>query len=174
MSPTEVEELIELPPFVRTALVSTIRKICRREMDEFKTFGGFGPKPSLIDVPEYSLASDNPDVPDPPIPCFLDAHGFNHLKPVFVYIERPLEWPADTKEDAEFRRHVVKTSGDGLSPLELEIMASLPNCPTRAMAPPAGSTSYRDWVAFAARHAVLLLKKSPACPYLTRAQVRWL
>lgn len=34
--------------------------------------------------------------------------------------------------------------------------------------PEEGSTEFRDWMSFAARHTILILKKSPACPALTK------
>ena len=93
-------------------------------------------------------------------PTFSTPEGFNHLRSYRQYMEQ------DRRIVSFAVSHELKP--EPFSEVEIEILDALPDIPTVATKPVEGSTDFRNWVAFAARHAILILKRSPACPALTK------
>ena len=163
----EVEDLIALPSFARTALVSLLRRVSRRELEELTTLGRLTDKPTRARFP-YLARGPTPealDAPDPPEPTYQGPEGFAFLYPLLLFLNRPLGKMRKLPESTAASHHAA------FSELELEILHYLPDVVTRSTRPMDPVTSHRDWLAFASRHTVLLLAKSQYCPSLTRAQV---
>ena len=175
MSLADLQSLGQLPLFARTALVSILRRICRRELDEINANGSIFPKPSK--------AESSSNTADPSKLTFIGVDGFHFLRPIKWYLHRPL----DTTVAGVSRQ---QCTFDPFSESELEILNKLPDIVTLSSSTDSDDSSvsrsgsissttsslnsdipqYKHWRSYVARHTVLLLTKSPQCPPLTRAQ----
>lgn len=81
----EIQEIYNLPRFIKTAVVSIILRICQRELEEIALCGMIRAKPkqTLFITDLHSLFA----------PTFRGADGYNHLKAIKVYLEMNLEIP---------------------------------------------------------------------------------
>lgn len=153
-----IQDLLRLPRFVHTALVCMIHRISKKELIELKLCRRLAVKPrhTLKFGPTESL----------PWPTYVGPEGFVHLRPLQQYLARSVPGPEG----------IEMAEGDGAvqpyGELELELLYAIPPTPTLANAPEPSSKSYRDWLSLVARHTVLLLKRCPSCPALTRAQTK--
>ena len=177
LSLADIQCLGQLPLFARTAIVSIIRRICRRELDEFNGNGFIFPKPSRSEFEDLNdINFDSSSL------TFMGVNGFYFLKPIKWYLLRPLDANlAGVSKPPSSEDHTYI-----FSEIEMEILTNLPDTPTLTssadMDEPTGSFSdhsismnsfvphYKRWSAYVARHTVLLLTKSPQCPPLTKAQ----
>ncbi len=153
LSTDSVHKITHLPPFVKTGLVCILRKISARERQEYQHSHKYCIKPS-----EKVKLNGTDGLP---APNFEGVEGFNHLRSYREYMALDIENPLKLKYD-ENAEH------EPFSELEHEILDTLPDIPTKNTQPPQGSVGFRDWVSFTARHTILILKKSPTCPPLTR------
>lgn len=162
MSLTDITTLHELPLFVRTAIVSILRRVTRKELEEHTlNQQKLAAKPSRAEV---CMSAD--ELNHLPLPTFTESSGFNFLRPIKRYLASALPDNLSTSQHTEF------------SELEYEILKKLPDTPTAAhgndyltiTAKNCQSVSYKDWISFASRHTVLILNKAPSCPSLTRPQ----
>lgn len=137
--------LVALPAFARTALVSLLRRISRKEQQDLLAYNRLRRKSSTGAPLQHGVCS------------YEGPEGFAHLQAIKAFL-------ADSSEPSDTCPLPVTP----FSELEQEILAKLPDCPTRLSASADGSSNrYTPWVAFTARHAVFLLSKCPACPRLT-------
>ena len=169
----DIEQLYNLPVFVKTALVCLLRRVSKKEHLEYETIKQCCPKPDrILTLAHQKSLYTYADKAPPPL-HYLDTYGFQFLRPIKAYFDQPIE---AIVEDPSLLHTVVP-----FSELELEILSKLPDVPTLSSAAEyfqdqskeQGSTnraSYQEWIPFAARHTVLLLTKAPSCPPLTRPQ----
>ncbi len=96
LSASDINSLYDLPLFVRTAIVSMIRRITRREMEECRINRGFlsaKPRREALCLTEFDLAHNIE------LPTFLDNDtGFNFLRPIKKYLSSPLVDHVDNGE----------------------------------------------------------------------------
>jgi hypothetical protein len=161
MNLTDIQDIPYLPLFARTALVNIIRRICFREIKEVEELGFNLPKLLHSDYPDCIFKTKK----DPMLPTFLDTSGFNHLRPLKIFLNRPIEFSFTTSNNATNIQKAIE-----FSDLEIELLKYLPDCPTKFNIPDVNTTDYRSWVSLSCRHSVLLLVKCPLCPTLTRGQ----
>ena len=175
--PDDVRSIARLPSFARTAVVNLCRRICRREMDEVAANGFLLPKPSR----ERCHSSSSNIRYDYEGVTFLDAMGFQFLRPIKWYLSSPIDPANHTAATAATTtgyhyssRDIGGAAADHFSPMEVDIMHQLPDSPSAcSLSAPAELSSqatYTSWVSIAARHAVLLINKAPSCPPLTLLQ----
>jgi hypothetical protein len=163
---TDILSYCSLPSFVNTAVVSVIRRICRKELQELAEMHTIPPKPTCKDFPKHTneylsglFYSDQSEDPVPP--TYIGSHGFNHLQPFKRYMERPIS------------EGIYNTSGpavpseNAFSSLELEILNTLPDVPCMCF-PMSSNESDIKWLGVAARHTILLMSTAPGFPCFTR------
>ena len=153
MAPSIVHTLCTMPRFIRTALVCILRTVTAKERQELAHL------PTLLKKPANNTFFT--DANDPFIPTFTSVQGFQHLRAYKEYIALDIN-------DVSNHKFSSTVHSEHFSELENEILDTLPNTPTYANRPDDGTAGFRDWVSFAARHTILILKKSPACPPLTK------
>jgi hypothetical protein len=165
----EVVDMLSLPLFAKTALVSLIRRICNQEKDEFAVQGGLRPKPKRTTGPKWPGGID---VCAPPL-YTGGRGGFRHLALCKQYLD-------DASSVSISSTHIDK-SVPQFSDLEIELLRILPDAPTRAesiqvheqvatAAAAGGEQSYSSWVSLSARHSIILISRSIDIPTLTKAQ----
>jgi len=139
----EIKDLYHFPSFIKTALVCIIRRICKRELKEISICGKIQPKP------RYALSMT--DLHSFYAPHFRGSDGFYHLRAFKLYMEMNLDIPSSAQVD----RHIdnignndspaevtgIESAVDEYSELEMEIVNSLPDAPTKAMCPPPGTSA---------------------------------
>jgi hypothetical protein len=165
----QLSDILSLPLFAKTAVVSMIRRICRKEIDEYAILRTILNK-SLM--PAFRAAGP---VDFETAPSFQGRPGFRHLACVKSYCDTfdPL---ADTSSLSHPALKQLSSPEGPYSELEAELLAVLPDLPTRASSTrdaedkAASMGAYSSWVSLAARHAVVLLSRSKKCPSLTKAQ----
>ena len=169
---SDIENLVILPAFVKTAVICLIRRICRREQEELKTLGHMTDKPLRVRYPHLArrTLAESYDSEDPPDSTFIGPDGFTFLQPILEFLMRPIHEQKKVGANTKTLNSNSK-SLQGFTDIELEILKYLPDVCTHSTRPIDPATSYRDWLAFASRHSVLLLTRSQYCPALTRAQV---
>lgn len=166
----QLSDIINLPLFAKTAVVSIIRRICRTELEEYKRFNFILKKSTLVDS---KRGAEPVDFESPP--SFLRKGGFRHLASVRRYCDSFDSLQAVSSLGAAALKE-IKSNEAPYSELELEIMKVLPDTPTRTSSTrdDEGKDStrgtYSSWVSLAARHSVVLLSRSKKCPSLTKAQ----
>lgn len=198
MSVSDLQSLGQLPLFARTAIVSIIRRICRRELDELAANGCLFPMPtrqhinmSTTDHNEFAQSRLN----------YKGVEGFYFLRPIKWYLLRPIDIESaglSRQQQQQFQQQ--NQSNMHFTEVEMEILRKLPDTPTLSSCTQEfdesseshsnkkhgnifssessiGSLSsgsnvphYKKWTSYVARHTVLLLTKSPTCPPLTRQQ----
>ena len=139
--------LIQLPLFVKTALVSLIRRLCRKELEEIEVTKKLSLKPPLSDMPSFDFAYyKGTNIPPP---TFQGVNGYYHLRTMKYYLALSAfskvnhtvhhtvgEPDASTKKrqpyysSSAYVLHATKP----FSELEMEVMTELPNVPTKANA----------------------------------------
>ena len=157
MNESSIQDLCNLPPFVKTAVVSMIRRICQREVDEIRILQQLLPKPKSHPL----LANDQEVLP---MASYITSSGFIHLRPFRKFVERPLEKQTNSNSSSSSSSSNDQGKMHDFSELELAILSDLPDVPTRATK--AITSSYRDGLSFAARHAIFILGKAPGFPSL--------
>lgn len=167
IAPADIDELLSVPPFIRTALVSLIRRISRREKEELQTLGYITDKPLRVQYPHlaHRTTAELFNASDPVPSSYCTPAGFTFLQPILEFLQRPLLKQLRAPSSRKLSSPLEFTD------IELEILRNLPDVITSSTRPINPATSYRDWLAFASRHAVLLMTRSQYCPSLTRAQV---
>jgi len=165
----DIHDLLALPNFVKTGVVSLLRRVCRRELEELKVVGFTSEKPPVPvkeDVPvadavsllrgECSAENCRRVLPS------LDSDGFRFLKALRRYLSQGIS------------ENLLRASSDEsevlYSEMEMDLLFHLPDFPTKASCPAASSAAYREWVSLAARHTVILMTRAPGCPPLTLPQ----
>lgn len=158
----ELRAIATFPSFIKTAVVSLLRRITKIEHQDLlhnqesriKLLGLSWSKSSISE--DQSLNSF--------VPTFEGAEGFKYLRNVKRYLNFRFIYTMGYKcsKIAPFTE------------LEIEILSYLPDIPTKWSGfkefPLEGSETIRrhQWVAFAARHAIFLINRAPSCPSLTR------
>lgn len=155
-----------LPSFINTAVVSVIRRICHRELQELAEMHTIPPKPTCKEFPKHTneylsglYYSDQSE--DPVSPTYIGSLGFNHLQPFKRYLERPIS------------EGIYNTSGpavpseNAFSSLELEILNTLPDVPCMCF-PTSSNEGNIKWLGIAARHTILLMSAAPGFPCLSK------
>lgn len=103
LSTSDLNSLAELPLFVRTAVVSMIRRITRREIEECRINRGYlSVKPSreALCIPEYDLIHRTA------LPTYLDNDtGFNFVRPIKKYLATPI---VDHVANGEYALHTLQ------------------------------------------------------------------
>jgi hypothetical protein len=155
-----------LPSFVNTAVVSVIRRICRKELQELTEMHTIPSKPTCKDFPKHTneylsglFYSDQSEDPVPP--TYIGSLGFNHLLPFKRYMERPIS------EGIHNTLGPAVPSEIAFSSLELEILNNLPDVPCVCF-PTSSNESDIKWLGVAARHTILLMSTAPGFPCFTR------
>ncbi len=158
---SEIKACLDLPPFVRTALVAIMKRITLREMSELDYLGQILPKLHT----EWNISGPE----GLPAPLFDTAHGFNHLFPIRKYLDRPMNAPNEKEKEMQLKMAGHK-SFKHFSALENEIIAALPDVVTGNTI---NAVGIGNEMSFLARHATLLLARAPACPTLTQPQTSY-
>ena len=163
---SDILSYCSLPSFINTAVVSVIRRICRRELQELAEMNTLPPKPTCKEFPKHTsehlsglFYSDKSEDLEPP--TYIGSLGFNHLQPFKRYLERPISVgiynTLGTAVPSEF----------AFSSLELEILNTLPDVPCMCSIMSPNDSSIK-WLGLAARHTILLMSAAPGFPSLTR------
>lgn len=176
ISTTDIEFFIQLPKFVKTALVSILRRISKKEKDDLSYYGHLKSK-SIVDKDLKKKQIEFVQCSSLILPelHYMSYEGFYFLRTIKAYLDAPLDYSKMTTNTSS-SEILLSSKDDEFTALELEILDKLPDIPNSAC------LSYQkkedsipaiksmDWVSFAARHTVLILTKSPSCPPLTRVQ----
>ena len=175
ISLADIEFFIKLPKFVKTALVSILRRISKKEKDDLGYYGHLKTK-SIVDKDLKKKQIEFVQCSSLILPQlhYMSCEGFYFLRAIKAYLDAPLDY-SKMKTNASSSEILPSSKDDEFTALELEILDKLPDIPNSAC------LSYQkkddipamksmDWVSFAARHTVLILTKSPSCPPLTRVQ----
>lgn len=175
ISLADIEFFIKLPKFVKTALVSILRRISKKEKDDIGYYGHLKTK-SIVDKDLKKKQIEFVQCSSLILPQlhYMSCEGFYFLRAIKAYLDAPLDY-SKMKTNASSSEILPSSKDDEFTALELEILDKLPDIPNSAC------LSYQkkddipamksmDWVSFAARHTVLILTKSPSCPPLTRVQ----
>ena len=181
-----------LPSFVKTALVSIIRRICRKEIEELNNASIIFPKPSIKDFPYHSqeeLGSQKDSSENTNIVTYMDIKGFNHLRPLKFYLNTPtakhLEYynsnsrnnlnhninskSSNSNIDSNLNYENVKNMHYAkFSELELEILTSLPDIPTKFMYPTKIEMNSNCWINLLASQTISLLSQVIGFPILSQ------
>jgi hypothetical protein len=155
-----------LPSFARTALVSLLRRACRKEQQDLQCFNRLKTKP----INQVINVAGAPQADSIPYCSYETAEDFYFLRCFKEFFEDQLT------DSTPLRDIIPMEQTQPFSELEEEILAKLPDCPTKLSAkkfdaldkPGHDANSYNSWVSFAARHTIFLITKSPSCPPLTR------
>lgn len=194
----EILDLIDLPIFVKSGLVSLIKRICEQEMQEIHDTAHLDDKPrkdlqEMVDeVYRENVRNSIGDASQRGnvrirttilTPTFLDANGFYHMRTTKWYLNMNFVNGGNgtdgmSKNSGKGRQHIEHDDTDGFnesfSDLEKEILRNLPDIPTASdrvtLTAELRERKYDDWISFIARHATLLMTKSPACPSLVKPQ----
>jgi len=175
ISLADIEFFIKLPKFVKTALVSILRRISKKEKEDLGYYGHLKTK-SIVDKDLKKKQIEFVQCSSLILPQlhYMSCEGFYFLRAIKAYLDAPLDY-SKMKTNASSSEILPSSKDDEFTALELEILDKLPDIPNSAC------LSYQkkddipamksmDWVSFAARHTVLILTKSPSCPPLTRVQ----
>lgn len=174
-----IDDLISLPCFVKTALISLIKRITQREKEELDNYHFLRRKKLLRkNILAGPLANEqngtaNPLREDLPIPTFDKSEGYFFLTSVKNYLENDFQFSVQIK-DIVSNEDISKSANNFFSELENDILGNIPQCATKWSAYkelPNATTglhnvSYASWVSFMARHSIFLLNKTPSCPSL--------
>jgi hypothetical protein len=153
MSVKEAQQLAILPRYVKTAIISLIKRIVSREKAELEMTSKLSAKPVVQRHNKKHRV----------IPTYSDAQGFNHLRQAKEYLAGKISADSSGSE------------GSAVPPLfselQNELLAAIPEVFTEiTFRQGQNSSDYTNWTSFVLRHAVLLLSRAPTCPPLTRAQ----
>eukprot|EP01038_Epipyxis_sp_PR26KG_P004416 gene4416-6243_t len=176
ISIADISSIFQLPSFARTAIIYLLRRISKQELDEIKTLTFIPLKEDILPTKTVNSSSNNNSSYSN---NYLNgSEGFKYLKLIKKYFElTPNDYSAKCNIDNENIRKF-----DNFSEIELEILSILPDYPTyfsnadhiiRRFLNNSNNNAnfvYNDWITFGARHAVILLTKSPSCPPLTKSQ----
>lgn len=172
----EIHDLIALPNFMKTAIVSLSRRICVKEIQELSLNGFLSPKPSFPSsstenstLKALELFSTSSPA-SPPVASFppRDSNGFRYLSFLRNYLSQPIQRISRPHDPAS--SGLAPENNSQFTEMELDLLKYLPDLPTLASCPHPSSAAYRDWVSLAARHAVILMSRSSNCPSLTKPQ----
>ena len=158
MTLNSIRDLISMPPFVLTGIISLIIRICRREAEEFNVNLALMRKddiPGLVTGDAF-LSS---------LPPSRDSSGFRYLKSIRLFLSRGIV--QDIRKNTDVRNI---DQGDAFSELEHEILRCINDIPTKATFPKVDTPAYRAWVPFIARHTLVMMTKVSSCPPLTKCQ----
>jgi hypothetical protein len=170
-SQEEIHDLIALPHFVKTAIVSLARRICDKEIQELALNGFLSSKPSFPSTIAAATASTSASAVGTSLPP-RDSNGFRYLSYLRNYLSSPIQRsirPSSTSPSGDYTSTSASASAS-FSEMELDLLKYLPNIPTIASCPSPSSPAYRDWVTLSARHSVILFSRSSHCPSLTKPQ----
>lgn len=176
ISLTDIEFFIQLPKFVKTALVSILRRISKKEKDDLGYYGHLKTK-SIVDKDLKKKQIEFVQCSSLILPTlhYMSYEGFYFLRAIKAYLDAPLDY-SKMKTNASSSEILPLSKDDEFTALELEILNKLPDIPNSACLSyqkndnNITSMKAMDWISFAARHTVLILTKSPSCPPLTRVQ----
>lgn len=165
----EIHDMIELPPFVKTGIISISRRICTRELNELDVNGFISTKPIIPNLQKEPQILQPQDILSfTPIPSsntslpIRDSNGFRYLSFIRNFLNSPLQSNSPISKDSPH--------GFIFTEMELDLLKFLPDIPTISTCPLPSSAAYRDWVSLTARHTIILMSRSPNCPSLTRSQ----
>jgi hypothetical protein len=175
ISLADIEFFIKLPKFVKTALVSLLRRISKKEKDDLGYYGHLKTK-SVVDKDLKKKQIEFVECSSLILPelHYMSCEGFYFLRAIKAYLDAPLDY-SKMKTNASSSEILPSSKDDEFTALELEILDKLPDIPNSACLnyqkkDDIPAMKSMDWVSFAARHTVLILTKSPSCPPLTRVQ----
>jgi hypothetical protein len=160
-SQEEILDLMALPLFVKTGIVSLCRRICFKELQEYELNGYLSVKPSPppLSSPPASLHSSASSSTSCSALPPRDANGFRFLSFLRLYLNAPIQ-----------RSHPPDPNSLPFNDMERDLLKYLPDIPTLSSCPSPSSAAYRDWVSLTARHTIILMSRLPTCPSLTRPQ----
>ena len=173
---SDIECFIQLPKFVRTALISILRRISKKEKDDLGYYGHLRSK-LIIDADLKHKQAEFVQCSSLILPelHYMSCEGFYFLRAIKAYLDAPLDY-SNMKTNTSSSEVIPISRDDEFTALELEILDKLPDIPNSSCLnynnrkTTNGAVTSMDWISFAARHTVLLLTKSPSCPPLTRVQ----
>ena len=157
----EIIDVLTLPLFAKTTVVSLIRRICRRELLEMSGSVKFISKPVRSVAESWPLSIDV----QRPASFAVDPTGYRHLRYCKMYLDNS----SATIGAASYCKFEVVSFSD----LELELLRILPDVPTRTdsvMPESDGADAYSSWVSLSARHSIILIARSINIPSFTRPQ----
>lgn len=182
----EIEQLMLLPRYIKTALVSLLRRMVKKGKVELDTTNTMAIRDSILRKDYSSLKQKQQSY----ITQYLNSNNNNNLimdNGFYYYLRIIKEYlnsnqtiaintiqnqnKITTKSIASKQHHQQFTE------IEMEILTKLPDVPNyvsyQQQLQQLGSVgnvgmNYPEWVSFAARHTVLLLTKSPSCKYTDR------
>jgi hypothetical protein len=160
-SKDEILGILSLPLFAKTALVSLIRRTCRKEVLELQAKG------FILDKSRFPIFFSN-SLDFESAPTFEGESGYRHLKGFKKYLNLSDIQFNELCNEAEECKHSVQ-----FTDLEIELLKILPDFPTRIdsnkVEVDGKKDTYNSWVSLAARHSVVLISRSERCPSLTKA-----
>jgi len=175
ISMNDIESFLQLPKFIKTALISILRRISKKERDDLAYYGHLRTK-SIIDkdLKHKQIEFVQCSLLILPHLHYMSYEGFYFLRSIKAYLDAPLDY-SKMKTNASSSEILPTSRADEFTALELEILDKLPDisnsdCLSYKKDAPIPTAASMDWVSFAARHTVLILTKSPSCPPLTRVQ----
>jgi hypothetical protein len=170
-----LEEMIYLPSFVKTALVSLLRRITKRELEEFR-ISMYLKKKRITTLKENQILLN--EMKNLKVPLnYSNYHSFQFLFNIKYYLE-DIHVISENKPAALLTADELLAKTYELNDLEKEILKKLPDVPTKWSgykifptdnSPPLSpyNIEYANWISFATRHVIFLLNKCSSCPALT-------
>jgi hypothetical protein len=153
MSLEEITNYIAMPRYIKTAIVSVLRRIVKKTHEEMIRNKCIYPKTKYIQISTDSRCT-------PP----ADEYGFIFVKSYRSYLLSDI--PTLTADIVLS----LSAQSSQFTDLEIEFLNTLPDIPTLATCSSADSSSFRSWVSLVARHTVVLMTRVPSCPPLTKCQ----
>jgi hypothetical protein len=191
----EIHDLMALPHFIKTAIVSLARRICLKEIQEFSINGflAMKPQPPSSSFPTASAsspafpgstlkpidllaaaASSSPAAAAPPTASLpsRDSNGFRFLSFLRNYLSQPIQRTNRLHPNGSLPPTDAAAAENNLpfTEMEMDLLKYLPDHPTLASCPHPSSPAYRDWVSLTARHVVILMSRSSHCPSFIKPQ----
>jgi hypothetical protein len=177
-----IDELMFLPSFIKTAVVSLLRRITKREKEEFRC-NLFLKRKQHLPIRKWDTfykenAGNKNSIFSQQIPTSYSSYSsFQFLKNIKYYLEDHSILTAAVPASLLPEEEILSKSFD-LSDLEVDILKKLPDIPTKwskYKTYPSDNDNvtiynieYAQWISFASRHAIFLFKKCPSCPSLTK------
>jgi hypothetical protein len=170
-----LEEMIYLPSFVKTAIVSLLRRITKRELEEFR-ISMYLKKKRITTLKENQILLN--EMKNLKVPLnYSNYHSFQFLFNIKYYLE-DIHVISENKPAALLTADELLAKTYELNDLEKEILKKLPDVPTKWSgykifptdnSPPLSpyNIEYANWISFATRHVIFLLNKCSSCPALT-------
>ena len=175
---------IALPSFICTALVSIIRRICKKEIKELNCLFLLLPKPTTKEFPNHNqekLGSQEHSFKNINMTNNIDYDDFYHLKPLQFYLNTSIPERYNVKQNMfhkDLNNDLKKKLKDKLnenlptefSLSELEILTILPDIPTKYLYPVTKDSKSYECLQFLAEKTFSLIKQTNGFPTLKNNQ----